>query len=956
MQIAEDQATVRRVFRVAVCVGWLFLLSLLTSANAAMAGQWVDVGSPIATGRSSAPVSGGSTYGGAAVAGYSESGSSTFRWASPWSPLGGQLPSGGASYVADGPTLYQAASGNVHSWTGTAWSQLGPDYSITNAESGDPLVTLGGVALPRLAWAGAPLVGFQQFVITDTGGGSSSGSHAWFVRRWTGTSWERLSGPDKAGSLEHAWNARGDVTVIDGMPYTCWATRSGNNGSVAVARWTGTSWTKLGTSVVPFAEGSPMCAIRGNGGVPYVLVYRQGYLEIGVHAWNGSGWAAAGVFPADAARTSVSAGSLLPHSGELLAAHVQTVASVATLRVHAFDGETWRAVGATSVNVDPSQPVLYPDLFLADGARHVVFAQRTAPNAWDVRVRRWEAVNDRTATLLPGPARSAPSSAEWVRNTWSGSACSLVGTGLVPAISDDVDAPVSTACSTGTSAHYIEVGTPTAATLAFELGDSPADLSTATSLRVRTRAWKSSGRSAAVSAEVRRADGTLLATAPEFDVTSEQNHSYVIDRLSLTKADVDGLYVVLRSRVTGNGSATRVFVTALNVELDYVAGSAANQRPLAPALDAPVGNVVVDDATPDLLATWSDPDGDDGQVDFQLCAASTCTGSGDPVRTMSIAATTFAPQTIGTIGPAVASGPWFWRARGVDAGGAGPWSSIASFRVDARPDADMVTPAGGAATSDTTPDLVARFLDADAADTGHIDVQVCAAVGCDGPGDPARSGSTGAGIAVGGTGTWSPAALGTGTWYWRVRGVDVHGLAGGWTATRAIRIGSPTMTIVAPSVLALSSPSPGIATTILGTIDITVRTDSAAGYELSLADSSDALALERAGTPGGIVDWSGTSSAPTAWTSGGAAAAGISVVTVTSGKDTSRWGSGVVATEPDGLKWAGARLGSQLVLHRRPSFLDADDITRLAYRADVEPGTGAGTYTASLELTAVALP
>ncbi|HUF85237.1 MAG TPA: hypothetical protein VMQ81_11675, partial [Acidimicrobiia bacterium] len=97
------------------------------------------------------------------------------------------------------------------------------------------------------------------------------------------------------------------------------------------------------------------------------------------------------------------------------------------------------------------------------------------------------------------------------------------------------------------------------------------------------------------------------------------------------------------------------------------------------------------------------------------------------------------------------------------------------------PSLPIQTAPADAASVSAWPQLSARFDDPVAGDTGTLDFELCADSDCS---SVLESGSV-AGLANGATGTWSPAALGEGTYYWRVRAQDAGGGISTWSPVRS---------------------------------------------------------------------------------------------------------------------------------------------------------------------------
>jgi uncharacterized delta-60 repeat protein len=100
-------------------------------------------------------------------------------------------------------------------------------------------------------------------------------------------------------------------------------------------------------------------------------------------------------------------------------------------------------------------------------------------------------------------------------------------------------------------------------------------------------------------------------------------------------------------------------------------------------LVAPADGASTSDDTPDLTATFSDPDGaDTGTISFQVCKVATCTDAADPVATATSSAGVGNGATSAVTSPILIPGTWYWRARSTDSkGGVGPWTATRSLTI-----------------------------------------------------------------------------------------------------------------------------------------------------------------------------------------------------------------------------------------------------------------------------------
>lgn len=439
-------------------------------------------------------------------------------------------------------------------------------------------------------------------------------------------------------------------------------------------------------------------------------------------------------------------------------------------------------------------------------------------------------------------------------------------------------------------------------------------------------------------------------------------------------APTAGVSVGLSVTVSGLVRGTRYIWRACAVDAGSTPGDwgarggapdfGVSQAPGVPTLVSPADGTVTTGSTPSFTATFSDADtGQSGRVDFRICADSACT---------SVLQSGSSPSGIASGGDgtwtsaALSSGSlYYWQARNTDSSGmSSAWSASRSLRVDTAPIAPtLLTPGDGGVTSDSTPTLTARFDDPDAADTGQLEFEVCTAApttaqSCaDAGGTLLASGSSPSGIANGSSGSWTvPSTLAAGTYHWRARSTDAHGISGPFAESRSLLVGAPSITVSVDAVnVALSGAPilPGVNAT--GATVVSVSTDNATGYTLWARDGSDAAGAMHSDGVATVPDWSGSVSAPTSWASGTAGYFGITLLAATGGKDTTRWGIGSTSTDYANLRYAGLP-AADASIHVRPTNTSTTDAIELSYRVNSSSSQKAGSYSANVTYTATMNP
>jgi hypothetical protein len=267
-----------------------------------------------------------------------------------WSPLGGGMNNGvSALAVYDdggGLALYAGgvftsaggvAANRIAKWDGASWSPLGSGMTtgfgpwgvhalaVYDDGSGERLVaggifpTAGGVSVSNLAsWDGAGWSdlggGVDNHVAALTvfdggagpelvvGGGFShaGGLPALGIARWNGTNWSALG-----GGVNGMQGIRALTVFDDGGGAALFAggdfTFAGGNPANRIARWSGSSWTALGSGVDSLVQTPVVQALSvfddGSGAALYAgggFTSAGGISANRIARWSGSAWSALG--------------------------------------------------------------------------------------------------------------------------------------------------------------------------------------------------------------------------------------------------------------------------------------------------------------------------------------------------------------------------------------------------------------------------------------------------------------------------------------------------------------------------------------------------------------------------------------------------------------------------------------------------------------------------------------
>lgn len=258
------------------------------------------------------------------------------RWdGAQWTPIGGSATGGGISGssareayepsiaidIAGNPVVSWTAAdsftpmpGEIHlkQWDGSAWNELGGSATgggISNSPGPDstmPSVAVNALGEPYVVWSenglaylkkwnglqwvelGGSASGFglgvsgaygpgPRVVLDQTGNPivatASFGSIA--VKRWDGTSWQTLGGPELSSAVTGPSEKRCNVAMAisqPGQPILAWTALVGESSEIHVRKWDGVTWGEHGVNSasgggISNASGcstAPAIAIGGN--------------------------------------------------------------------------------------------------------------------------------------------------------------------------------------------------------------------------------------------------------------------------------------------------------------------------------------------------------------------------------------------------------------------------------------------------------------------------------------------------------------------------------------------------------------------------------------------------------------------------------------------------------------------------------------------------------------------
>ncbi len=165
-----------------------------------------------------------------------------------------------------------------------------------------------------------------------------------------------------------------------------------------------------------------------------------------------------------------------------------------------------------------------------------------------------------SATLVPSADRSNPGG--WTNN--SSSSCLSSGTTCSSTIDEDITTPDD-------GDFIVDPANSQNKNVYFDLSQAPSDTGTASQLVVRYRAAKTTSQSGSVLVEVLNSSNQVIGFPSSQTLTTTMTtYSYTLSGLSLTQAQVNGLYLHIRGDTTGVGTG-QIAVSDVNIDVTYEA-------------------------------------------------------------------------------------------------------------------------------------------------------------------------------------------------------------------------------------------------------------------------------------------------------------------------------------------------------------------------------------------------
>jgi hypothetical protein len=178
--------------------------------------------------------------------------------------------------------------------------------------------------------------------------------HAMSIRRHVAGGWEPIPGPGAEGEEVHEAVLRLDAS---GVPVLAWRTSDDEGNSLlSVSRWSGTRWERLGEPLRAGSSpmlhlGTTVLALDARGRPVVAWQEQQDFGPRSLHAaqWTGSAWARLGKRVASGSKRSSLAPSVaLDERGDVWLAWLWGPQGRAHVRVARWSGTAWRDVGGST--------------------------------------------------------------------------------------------------------------------------------------------------------------------------------------------------------------------------------------------------------------------------------------------------------------------------------------------------------------------------------------------------------------------------------------------------------------------------------------------------------------------------------------------------------------------------------------------------------------------------------
>ncbi|MEK6676400.1 MAG: hypothetical protein AABZ47_12190, partial [Planctomycetota bacterium] len=283
---------------------------------------------------------------------------------------------GGLALYAGGHyTAGLGSQGGIAKWDGASWLALGSGLSGYATEV---------YALTVFDDGGGPAL-YAAGTAINPGGPPPKSDYSYYVAKWGGSSWSRLG-------------LSGDVYALtvfdDGGGPAIYA-----GGGYSVTKWNGSSWSILGSGINRYVRALAVFD-DGDGTALYAggdFTNAGGVSATHIAKWDGSGWSALGSGITVFGSTKVQVLAVFDDGGGpalYAGGHFQTAGGVSARNIAKWDGTSWSALGsgmnadvlALTVFDDGGGPALYAggSFTIAGGNVSAYFARWSTHTETDI--------------------------------------------------------------------------------------------------------------------------------------------------------------------------------------------------------------------------------------------------------------------------------------------------------------------------------------------------------------------------------------------------------------------------------------------------------------------------------------------------------------------------------------------------------------------------------------------
>jgi hypothetical protein len=302
--------------------------------------------------------------------GFLDVGSYVKRWTgTTWQLYGGQVNTPGTSGVCDSVVIQSDGNPVVACSEGPAndnasfyvrrWT--GTSWQDVGGVLSTNVVG-GGYARLVLDSSNTPIVAFETYA-----GGFNYGL---YVRKWNGSSWVGLDGTANPVASRFAFGAYALALDSTGKPSVAW----NEFGTVYVKQWNGTSWVQRGTNVAAEAESGGFSLAVDSTGKPVVAYSNTS--SVFVKRWTGTTWRLTGTALNQSTTAAYAPSLKLRRNNQPVVAYSEKFPNTSAGRfstvARRWDGTSWVEIANQAVSNSSSLSGWGPQLVLKSNDNPII--------------------------------------------------------------------------------------------------------------------------------------------------------------------------------------------------------------------------------------------------------------------------------------------------------------------------------------------------------------------------------------------------------------------------------------------------------------------------------------------------------------------------------------------------------------------------------------------------------